>query len=68
MTEPAAKGRCPICGKPRNPEVRPFCSRRCRDRDFLGWAEERYAIPSAPASRPAEEEDGEDRPDPFEDR
>ena len=39
-------GRCPICGKPRDPRLRPFCSRACRDRDFLAWADGRYAIPA----------------------
>jgi endogenous inhibitor of DNA gyrase (YacG/DUF329 family) len=47
MTEaPIAKGRCPNCGKPRDPAFRPFCSRGCRDRDFLAWADGRYAIPA----------------------
>jgi uncharacterized protein len=45
-SEPAAKPRCPICGKPRVQEFRPFCSRGCRDRDFLAWAGGRYAIPA----------------------
>ncbi|WP_027134743.1 DNA gyrase inhibitor YacG [Geminicoccus roseus] len=45
-TEPATGPRCPICGKPRVQEFRPFCSRGCRDRDFLAWADGRYAIPA----------------------
>ncbi len=46
--QPAApgKGRCPMCGKPRDQRFRPFCSRRCRDQDFLAWAGGRYAIPA----------------------
>jgi endogenous inhibitor of DNA gyrase (YacG/DUF329 family) len=35
-----------MCGKPRDQRFRPFCSRRCRDRDFLAWAGGRYAIPA----------------------
>lgn len=37
---------CPVCGKPRHTEFRPFCSRGCRDRDLLGWMSEDYRIPS----------------------
>ena len=40
-------GRCPICKKPTEHEFRPFCSRGCRDRDLINWAEESYAIPVA---------------------
>lgn len=44
--EPARQPRCPICGKPREERFRPFCSRRCRDRDFINWADGRYAVPA----------------------
>lgn len=58
--DPVPDPRCPICGKPRDARFRPFCSRLCRDRDFLSWAEGRYAIPSVEAEgevpAPAEEE------------
>jgi endogenous inhibitor of DNA gyrase (YacG/DUF329 family) len=37
---------CPICGKPRDPLFRPFCSRACRDRDLMNWLDGRYAVPS----------------------
>ncbi len=37
--------RCPICGKPRKPEHRPFCSRRCADIDLGRWLSESYAMP-----------------------
>jgi uncharacterized protein len=43
---PTGKGRCPLCGKPRDPKFRPFCSARCRDRDLLNWLDGRYAIPA----------------------
>ncbi|HWL71695.1 MAG TPA: DNA gyrase inhibitor YacG [Geminicoccus sp.] len=53
MTDtPAATPRCPICGKPREQRFRPFCSRACRDRDFVAWADGRYAIPAVEAEEP----------------
>jgi endogenous inhibitor of DNA gyrase (YacG/DUF329 family) len=50
-------GRCPICRKPSVHEFRPFCSRGCRDRDFIAWADERYTVPVRP------EEDEEEKPE-----
>ncbi|MBN8832686.1 MAG: DNA gyrase inhibitor YacG [Sphingomonadales bacterium] len=50
------KGKCPICRKPTVHEFRPFCSRVCRDRDLLNWADESYRVPVAP-----EEEDSKER-------
>ena len=38
--------RCPICGKPRDPNYRPFCSKRCADVDLGRWLKGSYAIPS----------------------
>jgi endogenous inhibitor of DNA gyrase (YacG/DUF329 family) len=37
--------RCPICGKPRDPDYRPFCSKRCADVDLGRWLTGSYAIP-----------------------
>lgn len=37
--------RCPLCGRPRAPEYRPFCSARCRDVDLNRWFNQVYAIP-----------------------
>jgi endogenous inhibitor of DNA gyrase (YacG/DUF329 family) len=42
---------CPICGKPRVVEYRPFCSRRCADVDLQRWLSGSYAVP-------AEEDEG----------
>ena len=39
------KSVCPICGKAKTPEYRPFCSRRCADVDLQRWLVGRYAIP-----------------------
>lgn len=52
---------CPICKKaPAEPAFRPFCSRRCADRDLQGWLSGRYAIA-------AQEEDDPDNVRPDED-
>ena len=37
---------CPMCQKPADPAYRPFCSRRCADRDLGRWMTGQYAIPS----------------------
>lgn len=45
--------RCPICGRPRDPKHRPFCSARCRDVDLACWFNQVYSIPAAePDERP----------------
>lgn len=44
MTDKA--GKCPICGKPQDVQLRPFCSRRCADVDLNRWFSGRYAIPA----------------------
>jgi endogenous inhibitor of DNA gyrase (YacG/DUF329 family) len=38
---------CPICEKPAVEAYRPFCSRRCADRDLQRWFTGRYAIPGS---------------------
>jgi uncharacterized protein len=38
---------CPICGKPREEQFRPFCSRRCADIDLHRWLGGSYGIPAA---------------------
>jgi hypothetical protein len=43
---PQSSPRCPLCGKPRVAEYRPFCSRGCRDRDLGRWFGESYRVPS----------------------
>jgi hypothetical protein len=43
--QPAKPPACPICGKPRDPDYRPFCSKRCADVDLGRWLTGRYAIP-----------------------
>jgi endogenous inhibitor of DNA gyrase (YacG/DUF329 family) len=50
--------RCPICGRPRVHEYRPFCSARCRDVDLGRWFGEAYRVPAVEPGY-AEDEDGE---------
>lgn len=38
---------CPICGKPADAKLAPFCSRRCADVDLSRWLSGVYAIPVA---------------------
>jgi endogenous inhibitor of DNA gyrase (YacG/DUF329 family) len=44
--KPSAAKPCPICGKPMDPQVRPFCSRRCADVDLHRWLAGSYAVPA----------------------
>jgi uncharacterized protein len=37
---------CPICKQATVPAYRPFCSRRCADRDLAKWFNGSYAVPS----------------------
>ena len=39
---------CSICGKPRVPAYRAFCSAACRDRDLLAWGSDTYVMPEDP--------------------
>ncbi len=36
-----------MCGKPGSVRYRPFCSRRCADRDLGRWFSEAYSVPAA---------------------
>jgi len=54
---------CPTCGGeslygPDNP-YRPFCSERCKNVDFGGWATESYRMPAPPTSADADDDDAE---------
>ncbi len=46
--------KCPICSRPTEPTVRPFCSRRCADVDLKRWLSEDYILPG---DTPADFED-----------
>ena len=54
-----SSGACPICGRPRDAKLRPFCSKRCADIDLARWLKGEYTIPGAPL-------DPEEGPVPFE--
>ncbi|NDC58917.1 MAG: DNA gyrase inhibitor YacG [Alphaproteobacteria bacterium] len=45
MQTRAAK--CPICSKPTDPQMRPFCSKRCADVDLHRWLSGSYVVPGA---------------------
>ncbi len=63
MTERRPKGgkgsgqppSCPICGRPRVQEYRPFCSARCRNVDLGRWFQQVYTIPAVEADESAAE-------------
>jgi endogenous inhibitor of DNA gyrase (YacG/DUF329 family) len=42
--KPAIK-KCPICGKPADAVLRPFCSKRCADVDLHRWLSGVYVVP-----------------------
>ncbi len=55
-----AKARtCPICGKPRVNEYRPFCSKRCADIDLGRWLKGAYVV----AGEADADEDGDPTPE-----
>ena len=54
MSNDKTRKTCPICGKPTDERIKPFCSKRCADVDLHRWFSGRYAIPSTED----EEEDG----------
>jgi endogenous inhibitor of DNA gyrase (YacG/DUF329 family) len=37
--------RCPMCGRPADEKVRPFCSTRCKQLDLGRWLTESYRVP-----------------------
>lgn len=56
--ERSVSPKCPICGKPAEPDSRPFCSKRCADVDLQRWLSGRYAIPAVEdPERPEDEGD-----------
>lgn len=46
--------RCPMCRQPAEKAFKPFCSKRCADRDLGAWLSDSYAIPGE-AAEEAEE-------------
>ena len=37
--------RCPICDKPSDPKLKPFCCKRCADVDLGRWFKGDYNVP-----------------------
>jgi uncharacterized protein len=51
---------CPICGRPADVSVRPFCSKRCADIDLQRWLSGRYAVPAVEDEKGPDEDPAED--------
>ena len=62
-TGASSRPSCPVCGKPRTQEYRPFCSKRCADVDLGRWLKGTYVIPGEADA----DEDGEGRADRVDD-
>jgi endogenous inhibitor of DNA gyrase (YacG/DUF329 family) len=54
----ASAGKCPICGKPAQPDYKPFCSKRCADVDLNRWLSGTYAISAVESEEDDSDEDG----------
>ena len=54
MKEPA----CCICGKPVDPEHKPFCSSRCANVDLNRWLNGAYVIAGEKIDEESERDDG----------
>ncbi|HTR16485.1 MAG TPA: DNA gyrase inhibitor YacG [Acetobacteraceae bacterium] len=55
---------CPVCGKPSDATLRPFCSRRCADIDLGRWISGQYRLPGGPESDMEEQDTTPDRSEP----
>jgi endogenous inhibitor of DNA gyrase (YacG/DUF329 family) len=55
-TTKPVRSKCPICGKPADAVLRPFCSKRCADVDLHRWLAGVYVVPVT-----EDEEEGERR-------
>ncbi|WP_375455700.1 DNA gyrase inhibitor YacG [uncultured Methylobacterium sp.] len=56
IRRPPTLAPCPICGRPGDPKLKPFCSERCSDIDLGRWLSDRYVIPTT------DDDDGEPEP------
>ncbi len=54
-THTSSVRKCPICGKPSDAGLSPFCSKRCSDIDLNRWLSGVYAAPV----KEEEDKDGE---------
>jgi uncharacterized protein len=53
-----AKRKCPICGRPPQADMLPFCSRRCADEDLRRWLSGDYRVPTAERPENDDKSDG----------
>ena len=58
----SAGGRtCPMCGKPTDARIQPFCSKRCQQLDLARWLDGSYRVPTDepadPGDLPREDEE-----------
>jgi len=44
-TRTSGASACPICGKPADASLHPFCSKRCADVDLHRWLSGVYVVP-----------------------
>jgi hypothetical protein len=58
MADAKTRKKCPICGKPTDENIKPFCSKRCADVDLHRWLSGSYAIPATEDEDERREEDG----------
>lgn len=63
MSRRGEAGACPVCGKPRDDVLRPFCSKRCANLDLARWLGGEYSIPGAPAGEGKEPSSAEEDPE-----
>ncbi len=54
---PAKRLKCPICGKPRSQDYRPFCSKSCANIDLGRWLGGRYVVPGETVAKTDGEQD-----------
>ncbi len=58
---PSGSPRCPICGRPADPAMKPFCSTRCKNVDLNKWLGGHYRIETderpAPEGMPEEKDE-----------
>ena len=55
----SVQGRCPLCEQPIAADYRPFCSKRCAERDLGRWLNEGYRIETDEAPESGEGPDSE---------
>jgi endogenous inhibitor of DNA gyrase (YacG/DUF329 family) len=52
----SVQGNCPLCKRPTAVEFRPFCSKRCADKDLGSWLNESYKFETDETTESLEDE------------